>query len=110
MGLQLEWPLGKDLKPSLRMSLSVFRQIPEVTRTQAGLKASSTTGLTANSRILLRSGSHLDRRSGRGFPKRFLAACVIKKAVATKRARPARPFSNSHSFKANSLLLLRLQE
>lgn len=69
-GLQLACPLGKDLKPSFRKSLSVSVQMPGVTRTQAGLKISPI-GFTANSWMRSRSGLHRDSRSGRGFPNKF---------------------------------------
>jgi hypothetical protein len=66
--LQLACPLGNDLKPSLMISWSGFVQMASVTRTHAGLKTSSTMGLTAVSRMRFRSGRQRDKRSGLGFP------------------------------------------
>lgn len=96
--LQLAWPLGYDLKPSLRRSSSSVVQIPEVTRTQVGSKAFPTTGLTANSSIRPRSGLQRDRKSGRGLPKRFFMPWVIIKAVARDKASPIQPVFHSQSF------------
>lgn len=97
-GLQLECPLGNDLKPSFKRELSVWVQIPEVTSTQAGSKMSPTMGLMANSLMRSRSGLHLESRSGLGFPNRFFMPWVIKKAVARERAKPIHPVFHSQSF------------
>ena len=49
-----------------------------------------------------RSGSHLPRRSGLGFPARFFVPFVMKKARAREKARPIHPAFNSHSLRLSS--------
>lgn len=44
------------------------------------------------------SGLHLDKRSGRGFPMRFLIPFVMRNAAARESANPSHPVCHSHSF------------
>jgi len=48
---------------------------------------------------LARSGSHLDSRSGRGFPNRFFMPLVMNQAATIDKARPSKPVCNSHSLR-----------
>ena len=60
---------------------------------------------TMNSLILLRSGLHRDRRSGRGFPKSSFIPCVIRKAEAKAKASPIQAVFHSHSLRCQIRLL-----
>jgi hypothetical protein len=99
--VQLEWPDGKDLKPSMSwppLLRSGFVQISEVTRTQFTPLTPLTAGFTRVEAMRLRSGWQRDSRSGRGFPNMSFMPCVIRKAVASESARPIQPMFSSHSF------------
>jgi hypothetical protein len=99
--VQLEWPLGKDLNPSMSsppLLRSGFWQMSEVTRTQFMFTTSATTGLTSVSVMRVRSGWQRDSRSGRGFPKISFMPWVIMNAVASDRASPIQPMFHSQSF------------
>jgi hypothetical protein len=99
--IQLECPLGKDLKPSINSPprlRSGFVQISEVTSTQFGLTTLDTTGLTRVFAMRFKSGWQRERRSGRGFPKMSFMPWVIMNAVASESASPIQPMFHSHSF------------
>jgi hypothetical protein len=100
--IQLECPLGKDLKPSMSsppLLRSGLVHMPDVTMTQFGLLTTFfKMGVTRKSSIFERSGRQRDSRSGRGFPNMSFIPCVIMNAVASESARPIQPIFHSQSF------------
>lgn len=49
--------------------------------------------------MFARSGWHLERRSGRGFPNIFFMPFVMSQDAMTDRPRPSHPMCNSQSFR-----------
>lgn len=92
-----EWPLGYERKPSSILYWSVCRQMSAETSCPVmlcHLKPPTTYLL-----ILLQSGSHRDRRSGRGLPNRFFIELVKNHDSARDRARPRTPTWSSQSLR-----------
>ena len=91
-------PLKKLLKPSSKVSLFFGLQIVDDTMTRP-LKIFCPTPPTVcvATDSELRSGLHRFRKSGRGFPVRFLTPSVKKKAEARASPSPIHPVFHSQS-------------
>lgn len=90
-------PLGKDMKPSSRVPLSVCLQILQLTRYMP-LRTLSPSPPTMKSSSLSKSGSHLAIKSGRGLPKSSFMPFVISNVAARVNPRPIQPVFHSQNF------------
>lgn len=95
---KLEWPEGKDAKPSCATVLPLFLQIVQDTIGGASSRRLESPP-TRWSLICSRSGSQRLRRSGLGFPYKSLNISVITKAEVRATPRPRSPVLISQSLR-----------
>ncbi len=103
-----ECPLGKLWNPSANIELSVCRHAVQLTSPFQSGNAPSSPPTTSGPPAITSAGSrsHLDNRSGRGFPMISLSPSTNRNVTASARNRPSHAACHSHSFERHAVYFL----